>query len=129
MITLFIRRGEIHPRTKCLHVEGLYCKRPIQCLASSKILTPPPPHCPASVYPPPRLWCGGRTHSLGGKGVGGQKTPDTDLYSIYVSTMCLYMTAFLCGLLCAILLYCVCSQYRGNAFYGVQSVVSRWNKL
>jgi hypothetical protein len=23
-------------------VEGLYCKRPIQCLASSKILTPTP---------------------------------------------------------------------------------------
>jgi hypothetical protein len=23
-------------------VEGLYCKRPIQCLVSSKILTPPP---------------------------------------------------------------------------------------
>ncbi len=31
-------------------VEGLYCKRPIQCLASSEILTPPPPHRPASVY-------------------------------------------------------------------------------
>ncbi len=37
-------------------VEGLYSKRPIQCLASSKILkilTPHPPHCPASVYPTP----------------------------------------------------------------------------
>jgi hypothetical protein len=35
-------------------VEGLYCKRPIQCLASSEIFTsPPPPHRPASVYPPP----------------------------------------------------------------------------
>ncbi len=53
-------------------VERLYCKRPIQCLASSKILTPPPPHCPASVYPPsPRLWWGGRTHSLGGDWRGG----------------------------------------------------------
>jgi hypothetical protein len=30
-------------------VEGLYCKRAIQCLASSEILTPPPPHRPASV--------------------------------------------------------------------------------
>ncbi len=51
-------------------VERLYCKRPIQCLASSKIsATPPPPH-PTSVYP--RLWCGGRgwTNSQGGKGVG-----------------------------------------------------------
>jgi hypothetical protein len=52
-----------------LPVEGLYCKRPIQCLASSKNIDPPPPHRhrPASVYP---LWCGGRTHSLDGEGVG-----------------------------------------------------------
>jgi hypothetical protein len=28
-------------------VERLYCKRPIQCLASSKILTPHLPHRPA----------------------------------------------------------------------------------
>ncbi len=27
-------------------VEGLYCKRPIQCLASSEVLTPPSPHRP-----------------------------------------------------------------------------------
>ncbi len=73
-------------------VEGLYCKRPIQGLASSEILTPPPPpspHRPASVYP--RLWCGGRTHWLGGEGVGGwsiaRKTLDTAVYSIYVSTL------------------------------------------
>ncbi len=58
-------------------VERLYCKRPILCLASSKILTP-------------RLWCGGRTHSLGGEGGGGSifwKTPGTALYSTYVSTL------------------------------------------
>jgi hypothetical protein len=39
---------------------------------------------------PPCLWCGGRTHSLGGEGVGGSifwKTPDTALYSTYVSTL------------------------------------------
>ncbi len=34
-------------------VERSYCMRPILCLTSSKILTPHPPHCPASVYPPP----------------------------------------------------------------------------
>ncbi len=47
-------------------VERLYCKRPIQCLASSKILTPTP-HRPASMYPPPLVhgedtlsgWSGG----------------------------------------------------------------------
>jgi hypothetical protein len=53
-------------------------------------IDPLPPHRPASEYPSPRLWCGGSTHSLGVEGVGGsivRKTPDTDLYSIYVSTL------------------------------------------
>jgi hypothetical protein len=39
-------------------VEGLYCKRPIQCLASSEKFTP---HLPASVYPPPLERGGGHT--------------------------------------------------------------------
>jgi hypothetical protein len=42
-------------------------------------IDPPPPHC------------GGRTHSLGGERGGGSifwKTPDTALYSTYVSTLC-----------------------------------------
>ncbi len=51
-----------------------------------------PPHRPVSVYPPhpPRLWCGGRTHSLVVEGVGGKvrKTPDTALYSTYVRVLC-----------------------------------------
>jgi hypothetical protein len=38
--------------------ERLYCKRPIQCLASSKILTP---HRPASVYPAAFSAGGGHT--------------------------------------------------------------------
>jgi hypothetical protein len=57
-------------------------------------IDPPPPHRPASVYPP-RFWCGGWTHSLGGEGVGGPivwKTPDTALYSMYVSTVCCRLT-------------------------------------
>jgi hypothetical protein len=73
-----------------LIVERLYCKRPIQCQASSKIFTPPPPTLPGECVPP-RLWCGGRTHSLSGEGGGGSifwKTPDTALYSRYVSTLC-----------------------------------------
>jgi hypothetical protein len=52
---------------------------------------PPPPHRPASVYPPPRLWCGGRTHSLGGEGVGGQEfgRRQTLLCTLYyTSTLC-----------------------------------------
>jgi hypothetical protein len=44
-----------------LAVEELYCKRPIQCLASSEILTPPPPHRAASVYPPAFGSGGGHT--------------------------------------------------------------------
>jgi hypothetical protein len=46
-------------------VEGLYCKRPIQCLASSEILTPPPPHRPPNVYPPPLARGGGHTRWVG----------------------------------------------------------------
>ncbi len=78
MFTISVR-GKIKP-AQFSGVERLYCKRPIQCLASSKIF----PHCPASV------WGGGRTHSLGGQGGGGSifwKTPDTALYSTYVRTL------------------------------------------
>jgi hypothetical protein len=42
---------------------------------------PAPPHRRRVCTP--RLWCRGRTHSLGGK----RKTPDTALYSTYVSTL------------------------------------------
>jgi hypothetical protein len=49
-------------------IERLYCKRPIQCLASPKILTPHPPT--GRRVCTPRLWCWVRTYSLGGKGVG-----------------------------------------------------------
>ncbi len=38
--------------------ERLYCKRPIQCLAFSKILTPHP--LTARRVCTPHLWCGGR---------------------------------------------------------------------
>ncbi len=51
-----------------------------------QILTP---HRPVSVSSS-RLWCGGRTHSLGGEEGGGSilwKTIDIALYSTYVSTL------------------------------------------
>jgi hypothetical protein len=61
-------------------VEGLYCRRPIQCLASSKILTPPPLHRP-----------GGYTRWVErGWGVNileDARQADTALYSTYVSTL------------------------------------------
>ncbi len=64
---------------------GIICKRPIQCLASSKLLTPPP-HRPASVP----LVRGEDTLAWwrGGGGSIVRKTPDTALYSIYVGTLC-----------------------------------------
>jgi hypothetical protein len=49
-------------------------------------IDPRPLHRPANVYSLVR----GRTHSLGGEGGGGSifwKTPDTALYSTYVSTL------------------------------------------
>ncbi len=59
-------------------VEVLYCKRPIQCLASSEILTPHPLTAPPLVR--------GRTHLLGGEGVGGQSfgTRQTLLCTLYI---------------------------------------------
>ncbi len=72
-------------------VEGLNCKRPIQCLASSRILTTHP--LTAWRVCTPRLWCVGRGDTLAGRRGGGGsifwKTPDTALYSTYVSTLCL----------------------------------------
>ena len=46
-------RCKLYRNNKQKPVERLDCKRPIPWLASSKILTPHPPHRPASVYPPP----------------------------------------------------------------------------
>ncbi len=66
-----------------------YCKRPILCLASSKILTPPPTPLSAQRLCTPHLCCGGRTHSPGGEGGGGSifwRTQDTALYSTYIES-------------------------------------------
>jgi hypothetical protein len=68
--------------------EGLYCKRPIQCLASSEILTPHPLTTRRVCTPPPLVR--GEDTLARGRGGGGstvRKTPDTALYSIYVSTL------------------------------------------
>jgi hypothetical protein len=78
-------------------VDRLYCKRPIQCRESSKILTPTP--SPPGECVPPRLWCGRRIHLLGGEGGGRSifwKTPDTALYSTFVSTLWRILTEWKC---------------------------------
>jgi hypothetical protein len=87
-------------------LEGLYCKRPGQCLTSSEILTlhpliarrvcsvPPPPPPPAHTPP---LVRGEDTLAAWWRWGGGsivRKTPDTALYSIYsiyVNTLCSYV--------------------------------------
>ncbi len=71
--------------------ERLYCERPIQCLASSKILTFHPLTARRVCTPPPAFEAGEDTLA-GSRGGGGSifwKTPDTALYSTYVSTLCL----------------------------------------
>jgi hypothetical protein len=65
-----------------------------------KIDTPPHlPHRPASVYPPPPFSAGGGHTRWVEKGVGGGgsifwKTPDTALYSTYLSTLWLRVQKF-----------------------------------
>jgi hypothetical protein len=52
-------------------------------------IDPPPPSSPGESVPP--AFGAGGTHSLVGEGGGGSifwKTPDTALYSTYVSTLC-----------------------------------------
>jgi hypothetical protein len=56
-------------------------------------IDPSPAHRPASVYPPPLVRGGG--HTRWGEGGGGSifwKTPDTTLYSTYISALCLYLS-------------------------------------
>ncbi len=49
-------------------VERLFCKRPILCLASSKILTPPPPSLPGEYVTPAILMRGGHPRWVEGGG-------------------------------------------------------------
>ncbi len=73
-------------------VERLYCKRPILCLSSSKILTPrPDPLTARRVCTHPPFGAGGGHPRWVEKGVGRSifwKTRDTALYSTYVNTLC-----------------------------------------
>ncbi len=49
-------------------------------------IDPPPPHRTASVCVPPRLLCEGRTHSLGGEGVGVNILEEARHFSVlYIS--------------------------------------------
>ncbi len=69
---------------------ALYCRRPIQCLASSKILTPHP-LTTRRVCVPPAFGAGEDTLAKwrGGGGSIFWKTPETALYSTYVKKLCI----------------------------------------
>jgi hypothetical protein len=69
-----------------ISVEELYCKRPIQCLASSEILTPHPLTARRVCTRPPLV----RGEDTLARGRGGGV--DTALYSIYVSTLWRYLS-------------------------------------
>jgi hypothetical protein len=72
-------------------VEGLYCKRPIQCPASSKILTPPPPTpSPPGECVPPAFGAGGGHTRWVERGWGVNILEDARHCSVlytYVSTL------------------------------------------
>ncbi len=76
------------PPSSPYSVAGLYCKRPIQCLTSSEILTPHP--LTAWRVCTPHAFGAGGEHTRwvesgwGGGGSITRKTPGTALYSIYV---------------------------------------------
>ncbi len=80
----------IYLRVIC--VERLYCKRPILCLASSKILTPHPRTTRRVCTP--CLWGGRRTHSLGGEGVGVNILEDARHSSVLY--ICKYFESSIC---------------------------------
>jgi hypothetical protein len=58
---------------KCVTVEGLYCKRPIQCLASSEQLTPHPLTARRVCTTPPLVRRGGHTRWVERGGVNSSE--------------------------------------------------------
>ncbi len=93
MATRFKNKNNFHnhdPRP--VPVKRLYCKRPIICLASSKILISPTPLTARRLCT--AFGAGGGHTRYGVEGGGGSifwKTRDTALYSTYVSTLCYYL--------------------------------------
>jgi hypothetical protein len=60
-------------------------------MASSELLTPHP--LTARRVCTPRIWCGGRIHSLGGEGVGGGVKSSEDARHCSVLYICKYFVA------------------------------------
>ncbi len=78
-------------------VEGLYCKRPIQCLASTEILTPQPHTALRVCTPPPPVFGagGGHTHWVE-KGWGANSSKAARNCSVlYICKY--YVTCLFCG--------------------------------
>ncbi len=56
-------------------------------------IDPPPPHRLARCTLTARLWCGGRTQSLGREGVGGQYLEDArHCYVLYIRKYFVYLS-------------------------------------
>ncbi len=80
-------------------------------------IDPPPPPLHQRVCTPSPLVRGKDTHSLGGEGGGGSiywKTPDTALYSTYVSTLWAYV--------------CVCGAQAHHRGFSCEAVFLNANK-
>jgi hypothetical protein len=77
-------------RPSAAPVEGLYCKRPIQCLASSKMFTPPPTPSPHGECVPPAFGAGGGHTRWVERGWGVSVLEDARhcSCSTYVSILC-----------------------------------------
>jgi hypothetical protein len=74
-------------------VERLFSKRPILCQASSKLLTPHPPHRPASVYPPAFGARGGHTRRAE-RGWGVNILEDAIFFDTAFCTLWLHLLLF-----------------------------------
>ena len=68
-------------------VEGLYCKRPIQCLASSEILTPHPSTPGVHCTPPPAFGAGGGHTRWVERGWGVNSSEDARHCSVLVPVL------------------------------------------
>jgi hypothetical protein len=76
-------------------VEGLYCKRPIQFLAFSKMLTTPPPSLPGECVYPPAFGAGGGHTRWAERGWGVNSLEDARHCSVLY--ICKYFLVFMVG--------------------------------
>jgi hypothetical protein len=96
-------------------VEGLYCKRPIQCLASSEILTPHPLTARRVCTPPPPPLVRGKDTLSGWRGVGVNSSDEARHCSV------LYICKYFVAMASKTILLC----YRGGGGGGLKTFGTR----